>query len=371
MTKSKTISLFALFALTSQIALGAKPSWDQRKELWLSGEITDKNTNKTWNVIIVPGAHKIDQDALHGWQDAEKAIAAMAHKPFWVKRKKDVKDGLVFSKDVIKDQWWKGIGHDFTRTKSDNEKVVPGEIGSFFFPLVNWVWFGVKSVSRTVWMPVGTVGGVTYSITKPVLSVLAKPVAQAGAYDALGRGLVVPAVLYVWNGVTWVGLSVGNVPTKESPFVRIVHEKTELVIDKDGFDAIVHAAVLKHMTEAERAKLQAEITRIETEARAKEQPLRDGQTAAQQKLDQSPAQKLVSEISAKAMSSTTVSLSTEAKEIYLDESKLKGFITEYLKGAGVENPSEELVAAITKMVGDNLLSLNVKMGEKASAEAAK
>ena len=248
---------------------------------------------------------------------------------------------------------------------------MPGEIGSFFFPLVNWVWFGVKSVSRTVWMPVGTVGGVTYSITKPVLSVLAKPVAQAGAYDALGRGLVVPAVLYVWNGVTWVGLSVGNVPTKESPFVRIVHEKTELVIDKDGFDAIVHAAVLKHMTEAERAKLQAEITRIETEARAKEQPLRDGQTAAQQKLDQSPAQKLVSEISAKAMSSTTVSLSTEAKEIYLDESKLKGFITEYLKGAGVENPSEELVAAITKMVGDNLLSLNVKMGEKASAEAAK
>src|SRR5207244_11537843 len=110
MTKSKTISLFALFALTSQIALGAKPSWDQRKELWLSGEITDKNTNKTWNVIIVPGAHKIEQDALHGWQDAEQAIAAMAQKPLWGKPKNDVKDGRGCSKELIKDQCWNGSG---------------------------------------------------------------------------------------------------------------------------------------------------------------------------------------------------------------------------------------------------------------------
>src|SRR5437870_13611088 len=132
MTKSKTISLFALFALTSQIALGVKPSWDQRKELWLSGEITDKNTNKTWNVIIVPGAHKIDQDALHRCQDAEKAIAAMAHRPFWVNRKKDVKDGLLLSQDVIKAQWRTGIRHDLPRTKSDDNTLVPLSFGSFF-----------------------------------------------------------------------------------------------------------------------------------------------------------------------------------------------------------------------------------------------
>ena len=57
---------------------------------------------------------------------------------------------------------------------------------------------------------------------------------------------------------------------------------------------------------------------------------------------------------------------------FLDDSpNAAGWIERRLTRRTILRYSFLSAAAITKMVGDNLLSLNVKMGEKASAEAAK
>src|SRR5207237_5095459 len=168
---------------------------------------------------------------------------------------------------------------DVEETRQENESLAPGEMGRAFFPFVNWVWFGAKALARTVWMPVGALSGVTYGIGRPAISVMTTPVVEAGAYDLLARGIAVPVALYAWNGITWVALAAGNVPTRESTFVRLVHREQEVVIERQQLETLLHAAVLKRLTDDRVAELNARIQEIEAEADAKKRPLREQQLA--------------------------------------------------------------------------------------------
>src|SRR5205814_299151 len=75
-------------------------------------------------------------------------------------------------------------------------------------------------------------------------------------------------------------LSAGNVPTRESAFVRLVPRnqvavipEQDVVVERAAFEAIVRHAVVKQVTNDRLAELSARIQQIEEEAHAKEQPL--------------------------------------------------------------------------------------------------
>ena len=130
-------SILISVALSTGTALGAWPSWEQRKELWLRGEITDRAANKTWDVVVVPGAQAINRRFRDAWRDSAETLASMAHEPFWARRKAQLTSGLRFSRRAVRTQGLGGIAHDFDETRAENGKVAHGEMGSVFFPLVN------------------------------------------------------------------------------------------------------------------------------------------------------------------------------------------------------------------------------------------
>src|SRR5438105_3292723 len=134
-----SVSLVALLWVHGQpdvrVASAALPSWEQRKELWLRGEITDRD-KKTWNVLIVPGARWIDARAERGWQDAGVVITSLVQHSFWDKREAEFMTGIRFSNDAIRGGWLNRIGDDFEETRQENESLPPGEMGSAFFPFV-------------------------------------------------------------------------------------------------------------------------------------------------------------------------------------------------------------------------------------------
>jgi len=347
----------------------------QRAELFMKGTVTDEK-NQTWNVILVPGVENVTKNAGDGWKDSAEAIQTFKHKSFWHSIGDQFKNGFEFSKDVIVDHWIKGIGDDEKEAVQQNQTITNGEIGSGLEHVASWAWFGIKAVGRTVWMPIGTVGGVAYSVTAPVFMVVEKSVLEAALYDAAARGAVVPAILYVWNGFAWTCTSFGNVPVKESYFVHLEYtdqqgQTQQLVIDSQGFKTLVQASVIESMTDDQKQQLQTQINSVDTQIqqvvqplRKEEQNLQEQQEKAQQKLEASPAQQQFENMYQQAMSSN-VTLSSDAKDAYLNQANLRGVVVAYLKSLGVDQPSDDQVNAICKRITDNLEAMHVQMAQQA------
>jgi hypothetical protein len=396
------LALCTVMPLNSVFADGLTP--DQRKELFIKGTITDKKTHKVWNVILVPGADNITNGAKGALGDAKGDFTALGTKDFWIDRGQDIQDGFTFSKDslsfstdslkfsrdVVKKDWLGGIKEDYQETVEENKTIVPGEIGSDFSRVVSWGWFGMKAIGRTIWLPLGTAGGVAgaaggvvgaaggvaYSIVAPAAITLGKPIIGGLLIDGAGRSAVVPAMAYIWNGVAWVGDSFGNVPTQESFFINLQYqdpktgEQTMLVIDNQGFQTLVQASALQAMTDAQRAQLQAQVDAIQTQIEQTVKPLQQKQKdlneqsdEAYQKFNDSAAEQALRTLYGKAMDSTNVTMSPDAKDAYMDQAKLRLLVVNYLKSMGVASPSDEMVDGICKNVGDTLNGMRVQMAQ--------
>ena len=375
-------SILISVALSTGTALGAWPSWEQRKELWLRGEITDRAANKTWDVVVVPGAQAINRRFRDAWRDSAETLASMAHEPFWARRKAQLTSGLRFSRRAVRTQGLDGIAHDFDETRAENGKVAHGEMGSVFFPLVNWTWFGVRSTARTVWMPVGAAGGVAYGVGAPVISTVTQVVLKGAVYDALARGVAMPAALYAWNGIAWVALSAGNVPTRESAFVRLVPRnqvavipEQDVVVERAAFEAIVRHAVVKQVTNDRLAELSARIQQIEEEAHAKEQPLVEERYAVLQRFAKNPepGAGAAIRIADDARAGRSIRLSPDASALYRNPPELSGLVERALEEAGIAQPSDQLVDHALRAVAADVGALHldrVKSAEPSHAVIA-
>jgi len=341
--------------------------WTQRGELFLKGTVTDEKTHQTWDIILVPGIFKISDDAANGWKDLAHSQAELGSGEFWSEVGDTSADGLRFSKDVIANHWIGGIVNDFHEAIKAYESVTPGEIGSGFERVASWAWFGIKVIGRTAWAPVGSAGGVAYSIVAPAASIVLQTAGNL-VYDGALRGAAVPAVLYVWNGVAWVGDSFGNVPTKESFFVHLEYqdpqtgEAMELVIDQRGFETLVKASVLETMTDQQKAALQAKIDATEAQI----QKLVQEQDQAGAKLQASPEEQALQDLLSQAMQSSQVKMSADAQTAFLDSAKLRDVVTKYLISLGVSNPDPKMVDAILQKIGNTLQQMNVEMGKTAA-----
>jgi len=369
--------LVALCVLSPLSSYADHLQGNQRKELFIKGTVTDQKTHQTWDVILVPGISNITNNAGDGFAASGKDFADLSKKEFWKNIGIEFKDGFKFSKDVIKSQWVEGIDGDYKGAVAANKSITPGEIGSGFEHVASWTWFGIKAVARTAWMPVGVAGGVAYSVAAPVATVAEKPVIEGVVFNAATRGVLVPAVLYVWNGIAWTASSIGNVPTQESFFVHLKSEDqtkpAEVVIDDAGFASIVAASVVEQLTADQRTQLQEQVKVIQAEIdkavqplQKQQQDLQTQQDQAQNTLSNNPAEKAVNTIRDAASQDAPVSLSQDAKDTYLDQAKLRALVISSLQAAGVTSPDSQAVDTIVAKITQTLQNLHVKMAEAAT-----
>src|SRR3989338_897207 len=155
----------SVFLNPSEYVFAEDQSWDQHKELFIKGTITDSD-GRVWNVRFIPGVCNVTNNAVQSWKDSGSNIAdwwsANFYKEYVVE---EFLDGVTFSKDVVIDHWAKGIADDF---KDAGERSSEDGFGKVFGVILNWAWFGTKAIGRTIWLPIGSTGGVAYAIVVPV-----------------------------------------------------------------------------------------------------------------------------------------------------------------------------------------------------------
>ncbi len=380
----KKISLYSMIALILFSVLPMQNlfaeeaiNWEHRKELFWKGTITDSG-GKVWDVIFIPGFDTVSNDAGSQWVRAGKTVGELGEGRFWDKRYENFKNGMKFARESFTDYWYDGIKNDFSDTVRENETIKPGEFGSVFMPFVNWMIFSAETVGRTITAPIGATGGVLYSILWPTGYIIERPI-EAGL-RAIGGGTVVPGVLYVWNGFAWVGTTAttaaSNVPTKNSFFVHLQyggHKKSgEFVIDKQGFENIIHASAKQVITQEQVAVIDKKIAAIGDEIKKvtapyyeKQRELQKQEYSLEETLRADATQKLLNEAISKAYNSEKTTLTPDTRNMYMDQTQLKGLIIAYLKNLGVTSSSNEMVESIVNQINDTLEKMGAEMGKKA------
>ncbi len=365
MSRILSFALICASLLSINISFGASAgedqTWGQHKELFIEGTITDSK-GKIWNIRFMPGSKNITKDAGTAWKDAGETIANLVDGEFyqdWVIE--EFVDGLEFAfVDSWGDFWFSGIDEDFDQVlKVWNEE---GTFGGGIGKALAWTWFGIKVIGRTVSAPVGTAGGIVYSVVVPVGAVAMQPVG-AVFYSVVG-GITVPGVLYVWNGTAWVATYFSDVPKKEGWFVVLDNDvpseeipgrdeeaRKPIVIDRDGFNAIVSGIVLEQLTDEQKAPLRKKIAELERQINE----LQKQKSELTNKLQENPDWKKMEMILADCFEKN-VELSEDSKSIYLNDEKLKSLISDYLQTLGLD-ASDEMVDEIVKRLKTQIRSL--------------
>jgi nucleoside-triphosphatase THEP1 len=358
-------------------AIAEEPvEWKHFNELFWKGTITDSQ-GRSFKAIIIPGFDNITKNAGEEWVDAGKTMGELGNKKFWNDRWSMMKDTFSMSGEMFTDYWYDGIRKDFNKTVKDNASIKPGEFGSMFMPIANWITYGLISVlGRTVTAPIGAVvvaaGGTVWTTGQ----IIWKPL--EATFVGIGGGALIPGVLYVWNGFAWVGTTTtnifSNVPSQESHFFHIIGKgKTgELVIDQQSFENIIHASTQRVLKDKDIAAIDKKIGDIEKEVekvvapyRAQQSTLRDEERKVEEHFNQDPVQKLLVDAINNAYSVEKVMLSPEAKDVYLNQEQLTALIIAYLKNLGIESPTQEMVDEVVNRINVTLERLRVEMAAEA------
>lgn len=384
---AKTMALILMMGFFHPV-MAERPTWDQEKQLFVHGTITDSQ-GKVWDVIYLPGSKNITKNAAENWKDAGNDFKLLAEDHFWAARRENVKDGLVFSRDSVSDYWLQGINDDYKDAVERQKTFKPGEIGGLFSPIVNWLWFGVKVVGRTITMPIGVAMGVSYSIIAPAVGIVWKPVVGT-LWDSVVMGTAIPATLYVWNGVAWVASSIGDVPTRETSFVRVKMERTPgssadgqtVVIDTQGFESIVAASVLKFVTDERKKEIQEQIqqnqSKIAVEKKKYEDAVKGYQESNEQlaldagkenqRLNSDKNVRILSQYFDQALQGAKISMDPKTKEIFIDPVSLAKLVQKYFEVAGEKEITEEKVQKAVALIQYNISRLVQEMQRSAVAQ---
>jgi len=347
------ISGISLFILDKGYA--DQITWKQRKELFLKGTITDKKGN-TWDVIYLPGVESITSEANSSFKEAARVIKKLATKDFWDNRMEEFKTGLNTSKDVTMNYWIKGIHSDYLEAKEKSASISENEFGGVGGKIATWTKFGVLASGRTVTFPIGVVYGLGVESTLiPLGSIVGTPV-WSGVV-ALGGGIALPGVFYVWNGIAWVATSINkNEPNHENYFIVLKFNKNikdeSLVIDKKGFDTLLMGSIVKALSMNEINSLQKQAS----EYYSQYLNLSKKQDEKVSELNKNEQYLLLEKLLADAYLKNDVKLNSDSQQILMNEVQLNQLISDCLKEMNVE-PREETITQIKQTLKENLKAL--------------
>ena len=381
--------------IKSGVAYSPRMTKQQRKELFIKGQITDCDGN-IWNIKVIPGSDKSKEMTVKSWRYAGKQAKQMFQIETY---KKAIKNGKYASKasfnfakkssKLLKKGVWdymivEGVYNDLI---VDNARVwkqagytVANLRGSFGW-LFGAIYAGVlKPVTLTgvniikaayhitagtvilVGGIAGTAGGIVATVASPVIvpvvEVMTRPLLAVGSI--LTTGTIIPGVVYVWNGTAWVSTQLSHVPDSETTiggvrFVRLENpkqpEKPTLEITTNELSDVVEVSIKSSAKKTVQNELNAKINEINKK-------IRELQEEAQKIHNQIYAldaahsnDETVKEVSLllRKVYNSQVTFSPEVQEIALNDEELKELILNYAEQNGINLSDSEISAAVSEI----------------------
>lgn len=338
----------ALWFAVAPPAAAARQSLSQHGELLREGTITDLD-GAVWNIRFIPGTRKIHRDAGNEWRDAGDSMTELVGRGLWLDVVPEAfVDGIDFSHDVVVDHFADGIVRDVRTARSQNRELRSGDFGRGFIVSWNWAKATTKIVARTVWLPVGSVGGATYALVAPVGEVAWRPL-ESIAHATVG-GMLIPALVHLWNGTAWSATFANAVPERETRWVKRSQTAVDYVLDTGRLEAFLGASVDEHLSARDIGGASDEIARLEREIRELRNEMRTHQaerTRLASELRDRPAVRSRESVRTGARGASHVLIGDEARAWYADDEALDAAIVARLGERGLA-PAEAEVVAIRK-----------------------
>jgi hypothetical protein len=338
-------------ALALGVSASAAPqSFAQHGELFTQGSITDAG-GRVWDVRFIPGTSELNENLVEGWVDAGETLLELFEGSLWVDDiPEEIGDGFRFSRDVVTDHFVEGIADDVRETLERNRELQSGDFGRGFIVSWNWMKATAAIFGRTIWLPVGTTGGVTYAASAPVLMVAWRPV--EATLHASVRGVAVPAVGHVWNTTAWSATFFNAVPERETRWVSRRHGVQDVVLGAAELDAFLRGTVAESVVREQQETVKHEIAAEQERMRALQEEHRK-RAAALHALDQSleanEAFREKRRVREDLRFSGSRVLDDEAVRAYADNAGLDARIRAALEAQGVEPTPERIARTRAKL----------------------
>lgn len=391
--------------IKSGVAYSPKMNKEQRKELFVHGQITDCEGN-IWNIKVIPGSDVSKEMTIKSWrfagQQTEQMFKIETYKKAANRGKRATKASFDFTKNsskLLKKGVWdymivEGV---YNNLILDNARVwkqagvtVANLDGSFSW-LFGAIYAGIlKPVTLTgvniiksayhftvgtvilVGGIAGTTGGLVATVASPILvptvELMTRPLLAIGSI--LTTGSIIPGAIYVWNGTAWITTQFSDIPDKETiiggvSFVRLENpkekEKPRVELNAAALNEIIKVGVMAaaqktqvDRLEQEKAELQKQVRELQNQIRALSEQQEDLAEAHSDDPTVRKTRRLIYD-----RNQTNIVLSAEVVNASENEESLKKLINNYVQENGIQLSEEELEFAKTE-VKDILSKLSVK-----------
>lgn len=380
--------------IKSGVAYSPRMSKEQRKELFVKGQITDCEGN-IWNIKVIPGSDYSKQMTIKSWHYAGKHAKQMFKIETYKKAGKDGKKAAKASFDftkksskLLKKGVWdymivEGIYNDLIKDTArvwKNAGVTVSKLRGSFGWLFGAIYAGVlKPVTLTgvnvikaayhitagtvilVGGIAGTAGGLIATISSPIIvpvvEVMTHPLLAVGSI--LTTGSIVPGVVYVWNGTAWVSTQLSHVPDSETKiggvrFVKLenpkapVREQVEVTMADLG--NVVEAGIKNSVRVTKNNELKAQRKEIQDQINALQQQMnevyrQESEVESQYRNDASV--KAVTALSQKRWNSDIILSADVANS--LDDEKIRGMVVNSANELGISLSEVEIENAVKEI----------------------
>lgn len=392
--KEEKVSEDGPACIKSGVAYSPRMTKQQRKELFVRGQITDCEGN-IWNVKVIPGSDASKQMTIKSWRYAGKKTKQMFKIETY---KKAISDGKYASRasfnftkrssKLLKKGIWdymivEGVYNDLLVSNAIVWKnagvTVAGLRGSFAW-LFGAIYGGIlKPVTLTgvnilkaayhitagtvilVGGIAGTAGGIVATIASPILvpvvEVMTLPLLAVGSI--LTTGTIIPGVVYAWNGTAWVSTQLSHVPDSEVVvagvrFVRLENpkqpEKEKVEITTQNLNEVVGASVKSATLRTQQAELLVKRTELEKQIaalNAQLQAIHNQTYSLENKHNSDETVKAVAALLNKVYYAD-VKINASVTE-QLNDVQLKELVLNYSEQNGISLSDAEIEAAVVKI----------------------
>lgn len=352
---SRILRCVVAFLLFAGGAGAESQNFRQHVELLTEGTITDAS-GRTWNVRFVPGTRRINDVLVDGWTGAGESMLELVGADLWLDDIPEaVVDGGEFSRDVIVEHFAEGLADDVRLAQRRNAELRPGDFGRSFIIPWNWTKAATMMTFRTLWLPVGTTLGVTYSVAAPPVMVAWRPI--EATLQVGFTGVLAPTLGHIWNGTTWTATFLNDVPERESRWVSRTLRRVPFEMDATGLELFVRGTAAEHVLETDSTDTHDAVREIDAEIRAlrakKDELVAEmGRSHPEARSARAEKQKLHKE----ARYGGPLEWTPEA-EAALEDAALDAMIAEELDVLGVD-ADEQTVDAIRERVARELRALS-------------
>lgn len=380
--------------IKSGVAYSPRMTKQQRKELFVHGQITDCEGN-IWNVKVIPGSDASKQMTIKSWRYAGKKTKqmftietykkAISHGKYaskasfnFTKRsskllKKGIWDYMIVEgvyKDLIVSNAivWKNAGVTVANLRGSFAWLFGAIYGGILKPVtltgVNIIKAAYHITAGTVILVggiAGTAGGIVATIASPIIvpvvEVMTLPLLAVGSI--LTTGTIIPGVVYAWNGTAWISTQLSHVPDSEVTvagvrFVRLKNpkqpEKPKVEITSQNLNDVVGASVKAAALKTQQADLLAKRNEIEKQIQALQaqmSAINNQYYALETKHSQDQTVKAVAELLNKVYYAD-VTVNASVTEL-LNDVQLKELVLNFSEQNGISLTDAEIDAAVVKI----------------------